>query len=88
MIVWLWDVCGPESCGHGVSDDEGRAKRIAEDYLHNGTATVAKVESAFLDIGIRTLIDGYARTGRGWRARAGKRSVRWERFTSTELAAS
>ena len=88
MIVWLWDATGPAYSGQGITDDEDRAKRITEGYLQSGTATVATLEAALLDVGVRTLADCYRRTGRGWRGRAGDSGVRWRRFTSKELAAS
>lgn len=88
MIVWLWDASGPEYSGRGVTDGEDKAKRIVAAYLQSGTATVATLEAALLDVGIRTLADCYRRTGRGWHGRAGDSGVRWRRFTHNERAAS
>jgi hypothetical protein len=78
MIVWLWDACGPARSGRGVTDDEARAIQMAETLMRSGQATVAKVESAQADLGIRTLTAGYRRTGRGWRARCGGSGIQWE----------
>jgi hypothetical protein len=78
MIVWLWDACGPERSGRGVTDDEARAIQRAEMLMRSGQANVAKVESARADLGIRTLTSGYRRTGQGWHARCGDSGIRWE----------
>ena len=64
MIVWLWDA----GSGHGVTDDETRARQAAEVLMRSGQADAARVEKAHLVTGIRALTSGYARTGHGWTA--------------------
>ena len=86
MIVWLWDAPGPDCCGRGVTDDEGRARESAETYLRNGHANTAQIEQAWTVLGIQTLTSGYERTGQGWRARLRDGGIIWEPFA--ERAAS
>jgi hypothetical protein len=78
VIVWLWDACGPERCGRGVTDDKARAIEAAEACLHTGHANVARVEAAQFVLGITTLATGYLRTGEGLRARSGDTGIRWQ----------
>ncbi len=89
MIVWLWDADGPARSGRGITSDQARALERAETLLRSGHATVAKVESAQADLGIRTLTSGYRRTGHGWRGRSGDSGIRWEPLApARERAAS
>jgi hypothetical protein len=87
MIVWLWCTSGPARSGRGVTDDRERAFRIADACLRSGQANIAKVESARLIPGIRTLTTGYERTGQGWRGRRGGSGIRWEAFAPADTAA-
>ena len=86
VIVWLWDA----GSALGVTDDESRARQAAETFIHNGRATVARVEKATLVTGIRALNPGYARTGQGWTAQPRRNGwIRWvPLLTSPEVAAS
>lgn len=68
MIVRLWDA----GSGHGVTDDQARARRAAEVLMRSGRADAARVEKALAVTGISALASGQAR----WRlvsqpARAG-----------------
>ena len=74
MIVWLWDVSGPA--------------QIAETCLRSGQANAAKVESAVLVSGLRTLTSGYQRTGEGWRGCCGDSGIRWEPLAPAPGAAA
>jgi hypothetical protein len=64
MIVWLWDA----GSGHGVTDDQARARRAAEVLMRSGRADAARVEKALAVTGISALASGYLRTGHGWTA--------------------
>jgi hypothetical protein len=67
-IVYLWQADGPLNGGRGVCGELGSAREAAEGCLRRGAATGAVVEEAVPEIGIRTLADGYCRTGEAWRA--------------------
>ena len=77
MIVWLWDVDGSERAGHGVTDDEQRARQAAEACLRTGQATGAQVELAQLVNGFTALTVYYQRTGDGWTARRSAGQIIW-----------
>jgi len=55
VIVWLWDA----GSGHGVTDDQARARRAAEVLMHSGRADAARVEKALAVTGISALASGY-----------------------------
>jgi hypothetical protein len=74
--VWLWQTFGARAGGRGVCDDHQAARHAAEDRLRSGDATTALIEEATIELGVRTLTDGYRRIGPRWHARAGDR-VRW-----------
>ena len=74
MIVWLWDA----GSGHGVTDDQARARRAAELLMRNGRADAARVEKALAVTGISALASGYLRTGHGWTAQPRRDGlIRW-----------
>ena len=74
MIVWLWDV----GSAHGVTNDESRAREFAGACLSSNSAGAARVESATLVTGARTLTTVYHRTGSGWSAeRDSLGGIRW-----------
>jgi hypothetical protein len=66
--VWLWDACVPLRSGHGISNDEGRARQAAEDCLRGCRGSAARVDRARGVLGDR-LTDDYQRTGPSWSAR-------------------
>ena len=86
MIVWLWDAGN----GHGVTDDEVRARQAAEAFIRGGQAGAARVERAHLVTEIRALTSGYARTGHGWTAQPRRNGlIKWVPLPATpELSAS
>ena len=86
MIVWLWDAYGPARTGRGITDNQARALQHAETCLRSGQASIAKVEAARAELGIRTLTSGYQRTGQGWRGRCGDSGIRWEPLPPAEAA--
>ena len=88
MTVWLWDACGSDRRGLGVTDDETTARLAAEACLRSGGADTARVERALLMSGARGLTPGYQRTGRGWTARRRDGRVTWTPFSAPELTAS
>ena len=75
--AFLWQADGPQQGSRGVSDDQGRARRLAADCLRSGAASSAIVEAALTDLGTRTLAGGYYRTGRAWRAKVGPGGRVW-----------
>lgn len=75
MILWLWDA----GSAHGVTDDESRARKNVTTLMQSNAANCARVESATLVTGVRTLTMIYRRTGNGWLARRdGSGQIRWE----------
>lgn len=77
MIGWLWDAPGPDRSGCGVSGDEGRARRAAEEFLRGGADT-ARVESAAYSGGADVLTPCWRRTGNGVQARLFRGRIRWD----------
>ncbi len=65
MIVWLW-TAGDSRLG--VTDDEARARRAAEECIRDGAAHSARVERAAVVLASATLTSDYERTGHGWAA--------------------
>jgi hypothetical protein len=65
VIVWLWDAGSVK----GVTDNESHAIKVAEVSMRGSGVATARVESAVLVTGVRTLTMGYQRTGMGWSAR-------------------
>jgi hypothetical protein len=86
VIMWLWDA----GSGHGVTDDQSRARQAAEAFMRSGRADAARVEKAHLVTGIHALNPAYARTGHGWTAQPRRGSlIRWVPLpASPEQAAS
>jgi hypothetical protein len=83
MIVWVWDAQGPDRSAGGVviDDDVKRARKLARESLLSTGASEVFVEQASVELGIKTLNYGYARTGQGWHGRrtpSGR--VAWRRF--------
>jgi hypothetical protein len=79
MSVWLWDAYGPGDFG-GASRNKERACEAAEEYLHSGQANTARVELAWLAIGIGWLTTSYQRAGIGWDGRRAADGVAWFPF--------
>jgi hypothetical protein len=76
--AWLWQADGPQMGTRGIVDDPGRARRLAAECLLSGNASSAVVQEAAAELGMRTLTDGYHRTGREWRGSVGAGGrVRW-----------
>jgi hypothetical protein len=65
VIVWVWDAHGPDRSAAGVTDDEKRARKLGRESLLSTDANEVLVEQAYLELGIKTLNYGYARTGDG-----------------------
>jgi hypothetical protein len=87
MIVWLWDARGPERCVRGVTDDQWRARTMAEESAHSVGASEMLVEQAYADLGTTTLTYGYRRTGWGWHGRrTSGGEVAWDRLTAADAA--
>jgi hypothetical protein len=77
MIVWLWDA----GSAHGVSDDDARAREVAETLIRDGRASSARVEMAVLN-SVRALDPDYGRLGCGWTAQRHRSgAVRWVALT-------
>lgn len=77
-LAFLWQADGPEVGSRGVTDDEGTARKRAAACLLSGSAVAAVVQEATAELGMRTLTDGYHRTGREWRGSVGAGGqVRW-----------
>jgi hypothetical protein len=75
VILWLWDAGN----AHGVTDDESRARTTVAMFMRGNAANRARVESATLVTGVRTLTMIYRRTGNGWLARRDSSGqIRWE----------
>lgn len=75
MILWLWDA----GSAHGVTDDESRARTSVTTFMLSSAANCARVESATLVTGVRTLTMIYRRTGNGWLARRDSSGqIRWQ----------
>jgi hypothetical protein len=75
VILWLWDA----GSAHGVTDDESRARTTVTTFMQSNTASCARVESATLVTGVRTLTMIYRRTGNGWLARRDSSGrIRWQ----------
>jgi hypothetical protein len=86
MIVWVWDAHGPDRGAAGVADNEKRARKLAAASLHSTGASEVLVEQAFLELGIKTLNYGYARTGHGWRGhRTPRGRVTWRKLPATAI---
>jgi hypothetical protein len=64
----------------GVSENKERAREAAEEYLHSGQASTARVELAWLAIGIARLTASYRRAGIGWDGRRGADGIAWFPF--------
>jgi hypothetical protein len=78
VTAFLWQADGPTMGTRGVAEDPRKARRLAAECLRSGAASSAVVEEALSDLGMRTLVGGYFRTGRGWRATVGAGGrVRW-----------
>jgi hypothetical protein len=89
VIVWLWDASGFARTGHGVTDDEARARQAAETLMRRGHATVARLEKAHAMLGIQSLTSGYQRVGEGWTARRQQGGqITWTPFTTSLSAAA
>ncbi len=74
-MAWLWDA----GSTHGVTDDGSRAREAAGASMRDAGADTARVESAILVTGVRTLTMGYRRTGTGWLAfRDSSGHIRWK----------
>jgi hypothetical protein len=83
MIVWVWDAQGPDRAAAGVADNEKRARKLARESLLSTGASEVLVEQATVELGIKTLNYGYARTGHGWRGhRTPGGHITWRRFTT------
>lgn len=77
-VAFQWQADGPATGARGISDDPQAARRFAAARLRSGAADCAIVEEVIAEIGMRTLMSGYHRTGRGWRAKIGAGGrVRW-----------
>jgi len=78
ITVFLWQADGPVRGGRGVCDDRRKARQDAAACLRSGQASLAVVEEATAELGLRTLTSGYYSTGRKWQARVGMNGrVRW-----------
>jgi hypothetical protein len=75
--AFLWQADGPQRGTRGVTDDARRARQVAADCLRSGAASSAVIEEAIPDLGMRTIVGGYFRTGRGWRAKVGAAGQVW-----------
>lgn len=71
MRLWLWDAAN--YCG--VTDDEDRALKRAEECMQDGDA--ARVELAFLGASFEHLSNNHIRTGAGWTAIQEADSITW-----------
>jgi hypothetical protein len=67
--AFLWQADGPQQGTRGVTDNARRARQVAADCLRSDAANSAVIEEAVPDLGVRTMVGGYFRTGRGWRAK-------------------
>jgi hypothetical protein len=82
IVVYPWRADGPGRATLGVVEDPRRARRLAAECLRSGSADSAEVEEALSDLGMRTLVGGYFRTGHRWRGRVGAGGrVRWTQVT-------
>ena len=80
--AFLWQADGPTMGTRGVADDPRKARQLAAECLRSGSADSAEVEEALSDLGMRTLVGGYFRTGHRWRGQVGIGGrVRWTRVT-------
>ena len=92
MKVYLWQAGTAE----GVTDDDERARTLAASFMGENGAAEAVVETADLDIGIKALAAGYAKTqGKRWVAQLHGSQVVWNcrhvsaaKPAAPELAAS
>lgn len=89
ITVWIWDADGPGRSASGVTDDDGAARRAAEEGMIASEATTATVERAMHLGGGGWMRSGYSRTGIGWTARRSGGRIKWTRFyRRLEMAAS
>jgi hypothetical protein len=85
--AWLWQADGPQMGTRGVVGDPGSARRLAGECLLSGVADSAVVEEAAAELGERTLIDGYHRTGRRWQATIGAHGrIGWTAMAAVNAA--
>ena len=77
-VAFLWQADGPGVGVRGIAGDEGTARRRAAACLLAGSAPLAVVQEATAELGMRTLTDGWHRTGREWQGIGGAGGeVRW-----------
>jgi hypothetical protein len=78
VIVWTWDVDGPQRSACGVTDAEGSAKRAVETAMRATGAGTATVEACAHLAGLGWMQSGYRRTGVFWTATADEAGdIRW-----------
>jgi hypothetical protein len=81
VIVWLWDA----GSALGVTDDEARARKTVTAFMQNNKVDSARLESATLATGVRTLTTVYRRTGIGWSGRRYGSQITWRRLPQMQL---
>lgn len=81
MYIWVYDAQDPGNLS-GVCGEERRARKVVSEFLADGKATTATIESASLALGGGRAETCYERTGHGWTARRNKDGrVVWRRLT-------
>ena len=89
VIVWLWDVDGPNGSASGVTGDQGAACLAALEGMIATGANTATVETAAHLVGGGWMSSEYRRTGHRWTVRQRDSRVTWtEIIHCAEAAAS
>jgi len=89
VIGWAWDGAAGSAAGCGVSDDEGRARQAAEEWLLANPGAVAELSRATLADGATCLSAYWARTGHPKRSRRHRNGrITWARVPARQLRAA
>jgi hypothetical protein len=85
--MWAWEATAPGSAAAGVSDDIGRARRAATEWMRSHGADAALLEEVRLAIAAGSLLPHHERTGVALRARRYRDGrVRWRLASTTKAA--
>jgi hypothetical protein len=81
MIVWLWESSG----ARGVTDNDTRAREVAEAFMRSSGAKTARVERARMVLDYGWMTSGYLRSGCGWSAEHHAGVIKWVALTAPDL---
>lgn len=85
MIAWSWEGTAEDGSGCGVSDDEDRARKAAEQWLRASPRGTALLGPAYLDDSPRALSSSWRPCGEQKRARRLQDGrITWARIPARE----